>query len=276
MAVDEVVYNIPINLLARYRRRKVIVRSYDAQEIVAGLSNGNMDDLVAVQLLSLNGDGEVLTNWGYGVPVDLVMLYPTNEFPSLYRYARLLDRHPLRVCIPVVNGFSKAVKVAASLKLLIKLEIGQPDPSLMEEVLRVLNFYIHSRAVALPIEYFHSTFLAKYHSEQSSLWDVQEENPATLRYVTEDGRETIARRLGNGRTPGDLTSFVPDLQNALFVDRAECYECPHFQNCGGYFKWPSRNYRCDGVKSLFKAIDEAAREMRDSLNVMTGAQKGVA
>jgi hypothetical protein len=273
--LNEVVYNIPINLFGGYKGRKVIVRSYEPEEIVA-LSGGDMENLIAVQLLSMNGNVDVLGNWGYGIPVDLVMLHPQSEFPSLYRHAKLQDRHPLRVCIPVVNGFSKAVKVAASLKLFIKLEIGQPDPSLIEEIHRVLNFYIHNPSVALPIEYFHSTFLAMHHSEQSSLWDIQEEDPAIIRYVTEDGKETIARRLGCGRTAGDPETFVAEFQNALFAERVECYECQYFKNCGGYFKWPNKAYPCDGIKTLFSTISNAAREMRDEIAVLIHTREGAA
>ena len=274
--MTNMVYNIPINLLAKYRGRKVVVRSYDPEELVKALSGYDMENLIAVQLLSMSGDIDALADWGCGIPVDLVMLHPETEFPILYRHAKLVDKHPLRVCIPVVNGFSKAVKVAASLKLLIKLEVLQPDPSLIEEIHRALNFYIHNPAVALPIEYFHSTFLAIYHNEPTSLWDVQEENPADIRYVTEDGKETVARRLGSTKITGNLDNFIGNLQGELFAEREECYECKFFKNCGSYFKWPNKNYRCDGVKTLFYAIDEAAREMKDNITVFHQPQKGVA
>jgi len=273
--MSEVVYNVPINLIAGYVGRRIIVRSYDPEEIVSALSGSDMEKLVAVQLLSMTSNADALANWGYGIPIDLVMLHPQSEFPCLYRHAKLLDRHPLRVCIPVVNGFSKAVKVAASLKLLIKLEIGQPDPSLIEEIHRVLDFYVHNPLVALPIEYFHSTFLAMHQSEESLIWDIQEENPAFFRYVTEDGKETIARCTGSSRTISNLDSFVADLLSTLLAQRDECYGCEYFRNCGGYFKWPSRAYRCDGVKTLFSALGAAAREIREDIEVMH-ARKGAA
>jgi hypothetical protein len=274
--MTEIVYNIPISMFSGYRGKNVIVRSYDPVEMVMSLSDYDLDHLVAVQLLSMTGNVDVLTNWGNGIPIDLLMLHPQTEFPFLYRYAKLLNRHPLRVCIPVVSGFSKAVKVATSLKLFVKLEIGQPDPSLIDEIHRVLNFYIHNPTVALPIEYFHSTFLAMYHSEQSSLWDVQEENPSNIRYVTEDGRETIARRLGTDRAEGNFDNFVADWQSSMIAEKTECYDCQYFRHCGSYFKWPRKTYRCDGVKSLFGTLEEAAQEMQGEITVLTQAQKGVA
>jgi hypothetical protein len=274
--MNEVVYNIPVSLFPSYVGRKVIVRSYDPVEMIMSLTDCDIDNVVAVQLLSMTGNVDVLSNWGYGIPIDLLMPHPQTDFPFLYRYSKLLDRHPLRVCIPVVNGFSKAVKVATSLKLFVKLEIGQPDPSLIDEIQRVLNFYIHNPSVALPIEYFHSTFLAMYHSEQSSLWDVQEENPSTIRYVSEDGRENIARRVGSGRVEGDLDTFVADLQSEMLSEKAECNDCRYFMYCGSYFKWPRKTYRCTGVRSLFSTLDEAAQEMQGEITVMMQVQKGVA
>ena len=273
--MNEVVYNIPISLIAGYSGRKIIVRSYDPEELVSAVEGSNLENLVAIQLLSMTSNADALANWGHGIPVDLVMLHPQSEFQCLYRHARLLDGHPMRVCIPVVIGFSKAVKVAASLKLFVKLEIGQPDPSLIEEMHRVLNFYVHHPLVALPIEYFHSTFIAMHQSAQSSLWDVQEENPAAFRYVTEDGKETIGRRAGSGRTISNLETFVAELQRSVLNERDECYECGYFKNCGGYFKWPSRGYRCDGVKTLFSTLGAAAQEMREDIAVMH-SQKGAA
>ena len=52
-------------------------------------------DLVGVQLTSLDEDLGALGDWGYGVPVDLVMLDPAADFGALYRCAKLLDKHPV-------------------------------------------------------------------------------------------------------------------------------------------------------------------------------------
>ena len=47
--MSEVVYNVPINLIAGYVGRRIIVRSYDPEEIVSALSGSDMEKLVAVQ-----------------------------------------------------------------------------------------------------------------------------------------------------------------------------------------------------------------------------------
>jgi hypothetical protein len=101
-----------------------------------------------------------------------------------------------------------------------------------------------------------------------TLWDIQEEDPAALRYVTEDGRETIARRLDNGdvgTVTGDPGTFLTDLKAAVLTEQSECSHCEFFANCGGYFKWPCKEYSCDGVKTLFRTLHEAAGELAHDL-----------
>ena len=60
------------------------------------------------------------------LPIVLIMTNPQNHYPLLYRHAGFLHKHPLRSSIPIVPGFSKAVKLAASLNFVVKLEPGQP------------------------------------------------------------------------------------------------------------------------------------------------------
>jgi len=59
--------------------------------------------------------------------MDIVLSDPVAECPTLYRYARFLDKHPIRVCIPLVPGFRKPVVVAAALQFAVKLETPYYD-----------------------------------------------------------------------------------------------------------------------------------------------------
>jgi hypothetical protein len=157
------------------------------------------------------------------------------------------------------------VKVASSLRFSVKLEVNQPDPTVVEELRGVLAFYLHHSSVSQPVEFFHSTLLSFYHHDPVTLWNVQEEDPAILRYVTEDGRETVARRLVNGSAPGDLSYFVARLGAELLAARGECANCEFFTNCGGYFKWPRKDFACDGVRLVFHDLREAAGELEHDL-----------
>ena len=106
------------------------------------------------------------------------------------------------------------------------------------------------------------------------LWDVQEEDLAYVRYVTDDGRETMARRPVGMCVTGDLGCFVDAFQQELLAEHGECCECEFFEHCGGYFKWPRKDYACSGVKTLFRNLRDASAALRHDLNTWTAARKG--
>ena len=54
----------------------------------------------------------------------------------------------------------------------------------------------------------------------------------------------------------------------------ECCECEFFAHCGGYFKWPRKDYDCSGVKTLFRTLRDASAALRHDLNAFTAARKG--
>jgi hypothetical protein len=264
--MNTVIYNIPVKLIPAYGGREVIVRSPDPAEIVEALSVGAPVKLVGIQILSMLADIDPLADWGYAIPVELVMQDPVTEFALLYRHARLLDKHPVRVSIPVVPGLYQAVKVASALQLAVKLELRQPGPDAIEEMHAVLYFYLHHKSVSQPIEYFHSSLLSFYDCTPATLWDLQEDNPAYLHYVADDGAANAALN----EDPG---SFVADLQSELIAEHAECCGCEFFENCGGYFKWPDKEYRCDGVKSIFRTLKDAADELQQDLTIFTDERR---
>ena len=263
--MNPIVYNIPVELVEAFRGQKVIVRSHDPSELLRALPNGALADLVAVQLLRLDSDAEALSSWGHGVPVELVMADPAAEFAKLYRHAKLLDKHPMRVSLPVVPGFAKAVRVAVALQFAVKLEPGQPDPGVIGEMSEVLSFFLHNPSVGQPVEYFHSLLMAMLHGAPLTLWEIQEEDPAAMRYVLADGTQVVPRPPFGTVVTGELGNFVEIFGEGLLAERGECAGCEYFGHCGGYFKWPRRDFSCDGVKAVFREVRGAAEELRGDL-----------
>lgn len=262
---DSVVYNIPVSMVETYAGRSLIVRSRDPAEIVEGLSMEDLARVSYVQVLSIHPDLERLTLWGQNIPVDLVVQDPERDLPLLYQCSSLLARHPVRVSVPVAPGFSKVVKLAVSLNFAVKLQVFQPDPFLFEELSRAAHWYLRHATVSQPIEYFHSLFLAFYRGDPVTLWAIQEEDPSHNRYITDEGKETLSKRFAEGDLKGEVTSFVTRFRDELIAEERECSSCEFLGNCSGYFKWPSREYRCDGVKALFETIKDAAEELRGDL-----------
>jgi hypothetical protein len=71
---------------------------------------------------------------------------------------------------------------------------------------------------------------------------------------------------------GDIDFFAADLWAGLLADRSECCGCEYFENCGGYFKWPRKDYECSGVKTVFRVLKEAAGELRRDLDEFNEAR----
>jgi hypothetical protein len=157
------------------------------------------------------------------------------------------------------------VKLALSLDFAVKLELSQPEPAAMEELLQVAGLYLHQSTVSQPVEYIHSMFLSFYHGDPVTLWTVQEEDPALVRYVTDQGAETLSPRFAGVDLKYGVASFIQAFTEELLSDKQECSDCGFFEHCRGYFKWPKKDYRCDGVKILFQGLKEAAAELRKDL-----------
>ena len=169
-----IVYQVPLAQLEPYRGRDLILRSEGPEALVDRLRATDIERLAYVQLRSLPDDTDCLIHWAEGLAVDLALNEPATDFPRLYRNAKLADNHPVRVSLPLVTGFDKAVKVAVSLGFSVKLEVGQPDPALIEPLARVLDAYLHQPTLSQPVEPFHSLLLGFCRDTPTSLWAIQE------------------------------------------------------------------------------------------------------
>jgi hypothetical protein len=67
---------------------------------------------------------------------------------------------PVRVTIPANPGFFKALRIAASLQLPVRLLPGQPGAEVLDELTQAAHFYLHDAMVDAPVEFFHSVFAA--------------------------------------------------------------------------------------------------------------------
>ncbi|HRY14520.1 MAG: hypothetical protein KDI73_03755 [Candidatus Competibacteraceae bacterium] len=264
--MNALVHNIPLHRLPLGSKEQIIIRTHEPAAIPTALASENPERVVAVQLLSLAADSEPLNAWTPGLPVELVMADPATEFPLLYRHTPLLDQHPVRVVVPVRPGFFNAVKTAVALDFTVRLEVGQPNWELIEELAAVLKFYLHQSTVAQPIEYFQGALLGFYHEEPAPLWAILDEDPQWLRYVADDGAESLHGRLA----ATGIKALEPEVELDIWIEqvlatRAECRTCEFLHHCGGYFKWPRRDYDCAGVKRLFSELRDAAIELRNDL-----------
>lgn len=264
LSESETIYHIPLHQLAAYRHGYWILRTGEPAVLAAMLAEENPERLVAVQLWDLEADSEPLNAWASGLPVELVLGDPATEYPSLYRHSNLLDHHPVSAVVPVRPGFLKAVKVAVSLDFAVRLDIGQPDPLLIEELLATLDFYLHQPSVDQPIEFFHGTLLGFYHDQPLSLWTVLGEEPQAVRFVADDGVESGYGRLATADFAPTIEPMADfeSLLDRVLATAQECRNCEFLHSCGGYFKWPLADYDCAGVKRVFGQVRTAALDLR--------------
>ncbi|HEY5885286.1 MAG TPA: hypothetical protein VIT88_11400, partial [Pyrinomonadaceae bacterium] len=274
--LNSVTYNIPAHLLESYQGRQLIVRSDNPYELVIYLSRANSENVLYAQLTSPEAELEPLLTWPSALPVDVLVRNPAVEYPLLYNFSKLLDKHPIRISISVKNGFLKAVRLALALGFSVKLEVGQPDASLIAEMAEVLDLYLHRSAVSQPVEYFHSTLLSFFnHTQPANLWFVQEEDPEQFRFITNEGVETVSPRFG-GIDWKELKKILAAQQTGSTLSKkTECDGCEFLKPCGGYFKWPDKDFDCEGVKSLFSDLRLAAEELRTDLASFRELQGGV-
>jgi len=274
--VNAVSYNIPAHLFDSYQGKSVIVRSDNPIDLVSYLSQGKLENVLYVQLTSIKVDPDPLVTWASALPIDVLVRNPAGEYPFLYNFSKLLDKHPVRISIPVKRGFVKAVRLALALGFSVKLEVGQPDTSLIAEMAEVLDLYIRRSEVSQPVEYFHSTFLSFFNRKQyPNLWFVQEEDPEQFRFVTNEGVETVSPRFGKTNWE-DLKLILAARQTqSTLTEKAECDSCKFLQMCGGYFKWPNQEFDCEGVKTLFSSLNLAAEELHDDLVSFQESSEGL-
>lgn len=216
-----------------------------------------------LQVEGLLGDAEAWATAAQGgdeMPLDVVMTDPAAEFAQLYRLVDVRATRDVRVTIPAAPGLVKAVRLAASLGLAMRILPGQPSAETLAELGEAAEFYLRDPMVQAPVEPFHSLLATMRGTADGMLWTILEDDPAVFAHYDAKGREILAR--STQPVPPD---FVREHFASLIAEETECATCPWQEVCAGYFKWPDRGYSCAGVKLLFALLDTAAEEIGQEL-----------
>jgi hypothetical protein len=229
-----------------------------------------------LQVEGLLGDGDAWALAAQGrsdVPLDVLLSEPAKEFSDLYRLVDVRSVRDVRVSIRASPGFLKAVRLAASLGLPIRLLPGQPSPEAVEELAAALAFYLHDPMVDAPIEFFHSALAWMRSAPTGSLWVILEENPSIFQHHDQVNDERSLQR-GVEPSSNEGLDFVASHLRKLVDSGAECASCPWVELCQGYFKWPESNYSCVGIKQLFGTLQAAAAEIEQDLSAL-GTERAI-
>ena len=221
-----------------------------------------------IQVEGLLGDPDAWAPAASGAsqaPLDVVLSDPASEFSDLYRLVDVCAVRNVRVSMPAAPGFLKAVKLAASLRLPVRVLPGQPTPEVLAELTEALEFYLHGPMVEMPVEFFHSLLATVCGADKGSLWMILEEDPAAFLHYDAEGRPELPRSGGFRSVEISPGAFVEHHLRSLIEQGAECATCPWQQTCRGYFKWPDPAYSCGEVKQLFSIIEATADEIERDL-----------
>jgi len=221
-----------------------------------------------IQVEGLLGDPDAWASAAHGtseVPLDVVLSDPATEFSDLYRLVDVCAVREVRVSMPAAPGFLKAVKLAASLRLPVRVLPGQPTSEVLVELTEGMEFYLHGAMVETPVEFFHSLLAGVCGANTGSLWMILEEDPAAFLRYDAQGHAEIPRSGGFRSVGISPETFVENHLKSLVEQGAECATCPWQEPCRGYFKWPDPAYSCAGVKQLFSRIEAAAGEIERDL-----------
>ena len=106
--------------------------------------------LMWLQVEGLLGDSEAWAEAAHNtshVPLDVMLSDPASEFSDLYRLVDTCAAREVRVTVPAAPGLAKAVRLAAALRLPVRVLPGQPAGEVLEELHDALEFYLHEPMV---------------------------------------------------------------------------------------------------------------------------------
>jgi len=227
--------------------------------------NNPLPGLRWLQLEEMLGDQEAWREAAHNdsnIPFDVVLSDPALEFSDLYRVVDAYAVRAIRVTMPAAPGLTKAIRLAAALRLPVRVLPGQPSAEALVELQDALEFYLHEPMVEAPVEFFHSVLATMSDWDAGSLWMMLEEDPDAFHHYDADGRPRVLLTSDPGEPETTSAGFVEDHLNHLIAQGAECATCPWQKPCRGYFKWPDPAYSCEGVKQLFLSIQTAGNEIR--------------
>jgi hypothetical protein len=252
-----------------------IVRS--RQELSRWLNNP-LPGLRWLQVEGMLGDPDAWREAAHNdsnIPFDVVLSDPASEFSDLYRVVDAYAARAIRVTMPAAPGLTKAIRLAAALRLPVRVLPGQPSTEALVELHDALEFYLHEPMVEAPVEFFHSVLATMSDWDAGSLWMILEEDPDAFRHYDADGETRVRGRGDSIRSEIASAGFVDNHLSSLIAQGAECATCPWQRPCRGYFKWPDPAYCCEGVKQLFLSIQTAGNEIRRDVASFAATDTGI-
>ena len=261
-----VIYNIPFSLLQNFREENLIVRSAEPQSLIDTVHILNGDQIFGLQLLGLQGSPDVFRTVEGAFPLEIVIEEIPKDILSLKEYQYLLEKHDVWVSIPAVSGCADVGKEILRLGFSLRLNLGQPEQKAVEDMSRLLDFFLRTPEVSQPVEPFLGLFTAFFQGQPVYLWSLQREHPEEYLFVTDKGEVKLSGRLPTAEVNGKSLNFLDEYKFELLMSRDQCSACKFFTVCEGYFKTPDKGYNCDAILIFFESVKRSAFELRQAID----------
>jgi hypothetical protein len=270
---ESILVSIPARLAAEIDCENLVVRSDNCEEIVAAYKTLG-ERIKEVELEGLGADLHILSALPLGLSVR-VKLHP-KDAPDLYTNTWLSDRFSLEALMDVDTGLLQGVKIAASAMVPVTLNLEELSDA--EELMSVLNYYLHDPHVQVPVDFYHSMITAYLRGSTVALPDLYTESAAHFIYVDKSGNVSASARLARagrflGKFSGGLqidegSELYQNLMNRkkdLVLSGSKCVSCEQFDLCEGYLRFVDANFDCDPLIEVFGEIKTKAKEIADDL-----------
>jgi radical SAM protein with 4Fe4S-binding SPASM domain len=201
-----------------------------------------------------------------------VVLYTEGE-KELIKNFHHLPRRKVLCRIPSGSGLFDSIKLVASLNIVPDLLQNLEEIS-AEQALDVVRYYLHHRALQVPIEPFHSILSRLVLSQNLDLWEMARYNPDHFVFLDAEGNvglsyEDLAdkRFLGNihqdpvswkkSEVYKDLSRYLDELPQT----HPECLACPFFFFCRGYMRY--KRAECSTLTAVLEELHQASVEINE-------------
>ncbi len=278
---DTTIVNVPAVLSDKIDSDRIIIRSGSCKEIVRACGELR-DRIIGVELEGLNDDLSPLSALPQGL--SLVLKLHPDQAAGVYTSTWLSDRFSLAVLMEADKGLSEGVKIvtSAQVPVVISLDALSDDSELMS----VLDYYLHSTHLQVPVEFFHSMFTARVRGMTSSLTELYPESPDQFLYIDESGQVTASARFARaGEFFGSITrgvriddqsslyNMLLNPKKSLFLSGSSCVACEAFDVCTGYLRMVDTTFDCAKLLQVFDVIKAKAKEIVADL-ANTGKAQG--
>ncbi len=271
---DGILVNLAANFAGIADFQSVVIRSSNVEDLV-NACEALGDRVCGVEL---HGGGLDVSPLG-SLPVGLPLLWklPASNASEIYTHTWMGEHFDLGVMIDASKGLFGAVRMVTSAG--VPVVLGLDGPIDCADLISVLDYYLHSKYLQVPVEFFHSMLVSRVQGADSPLVNIYPESPERILYIDENGNVSASGRFALakqffGRFDGRLTldvesplyEFLQNPRKALYLGESSCSWCESFDLCGGYLRFVDSSFRCSPFLDVFKIIKEEAANLANDLS----------